>query len=295
MCEALSGIETPEPDAPRLIKRTPFEKLLAQLLKSKSKDRAKLRGLDDARKDQIVAGALLVGEIFRRLDIPEIQLCDSAMREGILLDYLNRHMPDLDVRREVPDPRRRSVIDLARRCHWHRVHSEQVARLTVQLFDETRAFHGMGTLERELIEYAALLHDIGWHIGRVDHHKHSAYLILNGSLRDFTRAEVAVIANIARYHRKGRPKKRHRRYAELSPRERRIVDVGAALLRVADGLDRSHSSVVQSLRVKLEKRTLRVLLSTRSDAELEVWGARRKRKLFEDVFNHAVAFELSRR
>ena len=302
MCEAISGKdEAPERQGPRIIEREVFGKLLVQLLQMTSKERAKLRGLDDARKDQIVAGAILVGELFKRLDVSQIQLCESAMREGILLDYLNRHMPDLDIRREVPDPRRRSVIDLARRCHWHRVHSEQVARMATLLFDELRAFHGMGAIERELIEYAALLHDIGWHIGRVDHHKHSAYLILNGDLRDFTQQEVAVIANIARYHRKGKPKKRHKRYAALSASDRRLVDVGAAILRVADGLDRSHSSVVQGLRVRLDKarkgerEKLRVVLNARSDAELEVWGARRKRKLLEQVFGHGVVFELAKR
>jgi exopolyphosphatase/guanosine-5'-triphosphate,3'-diphosphate pyrophosphatase len=278
-----------------VIDRDRFGKVLAELLKSKSKDRARIRGLDDQRKDQITAGALLINEIFERLKIKRILLCGSALREGILLDYLARHLPDLAIRREVPDPRRRSVIDLARRCDWHRTHSEQVARLCMQFFDDLQHLHGMGELERELIEYGAMLHDIGWHIGGKGHHKHGMYLILNGDLRNFDADEVRIIANIARYHRKSGPKSRHGEYAVLSGREKRIVQVGAALLRLVDGLDRSHSSVVQGLRCKIEDKHVKCIVSAKSDAELEIWAARRKMDLFEDVFNRAVRFELARK
>ena len=148
-------------------------------------------GLDDQRKDQIIAGAVLVNELFRRLDLKEIRVCRSALREGILLEYLGRHLPELQIRRQVPDPRRRSVLDLARRCDWHQAHSEHVARLCLELFDQLRPLHGLGTEDRELIEYGALLHDIGWHIAREGHHKHSQYLILNGDLKNFADEEVA--------------------------------------------------------------------------------------------------------
>ncbi len=275
-----------------VIDRRRFERLLALLVKSDTRERSKIRGLDDQRKDQIVAGAMLVGHLFRMLDMKRIQLCPAAMREGILLDYLNRHLPDLDIRREVPDPRRRSVIDLARRCDWHKTHSEQVARLTLMFFDELKSLHGLGPIERELIEYAAMLHDIGWHIAREKHHKHSMYLILHGNLKDFSEGEVNIMANIARYHRKGVPKVSHKAYRMLSARDKRVVDVGAALLRLADGLDRSHSSVVQSLRCKNTDGTIRCRLTTRSDAELEVWGARRKRQWFEHVFKKRIAFDV---
>jgi exopolyphosphatase/guanosine-5'-triphosphate,3'-diphosphate pyrophosphatase len=251
--------------------------------------------LDDQRKDQIVAGAILVSELFRRLRIKRIEICPSALREGILLDYLSRHLPDLAIRRQLPDPRRRSVIDLARRSDWHKTHSEQVARICMKLFDELRLLHGMSAAERELIEYGALLHDIGWHIGRDSHHKHSMYLILHGDLKNFSDDEVKVVANIARYHRKATPHRKHDTYAELPARLRRVVDVGAAFLRLSDGLDRSHSSVIQDLRCKIENKKVRCTLTARSDAELEIWGARRKRDWFEEVFGRPISFELAKR
>ena len=209
-----------------------------------------------------------------------------------MLDYVSRHIPDLTIRNEVPDPRRRSVLDLARRCDWHQTHSEQVSMLTMKLSGELAPLHGLGALERELIEYAALLHDIGWHIGRKGHHKHSMYLILNGDLKNFSDEEVQIMANVARYHRKALPLPKHDSYRTLSQRARRIVDVGGALLRLADGLDRSHSSVVQSLRCRIDDKRVKCTVSARSDAELEMWGARRKKDLFAAAFKRDITFHL---
>jgi len=277
-----------------VIERRRFERMLAGLLNTTARQRAQMRGLDDGRKDQVIAGALLVDEIFQRLNLKRIDLCSSALREGILLDYLSRHIPDLAIRREVPDPRRRSVLDLARRCDWHQAHSEHVAALTLKLFDELRPLHGFGASERELIEYGAMLHDIGWHIGRKSHHKHSMYLIANGDLKEFSPEEVQIIANIARYHRKAMPKKSHKAYAELSSHSRRIVDVGAAMLRIADGLDRSHASVIQSLNCKLGDKKLKCKVEARSDAEFEIWGARRKMEMFNTVFGQEMTIGLAK-
>jgi exopolyphosphatase/guanosine-5'-triphosphate,3'-diphosphate pyrophosphatase len=278
-----------------VIERTAFSAVLDELTRSNSKRRSEMAALDEGRREQIVAGALLVDELFRRLKLRRIQICRSALREGILVDYLSHHLPDLAIRQQVPDPRMRSVLALARRCAWHKSHSEQVARLTVRLFDELKSLHGLGTPERELIEYGALLHDIGWHIGRTGHHKHSMYLIRHGDLKDFSPEEVEIIAHIARYHRKSQPKTKHESYAQLSPRGRMIVRTGAALLRIADGLDRSHANVVRDLRCRNGgKEAVKCTLSTRWDAQLELWGAKRKREMFEKVFKRDIVFEITR-
>lgn len=294
MCQDETGGESDHADEPpAAIEVGPFKKLLEELLGSRSRDRAKLRGLDDQRKDQITAGALLVNELLDRLNLRRIHICPMALREGMLLDFLARHVPDLEILRELPDPRRRSMIDLARRCDWHQTHSEQVARLCLRLFDELKGLHGMGNSERELIEYAALLHDIGWHIGRTGHHKHSMYLIQNGNLRNFSADEIAVVANIARYHRKSPPKSRHNAYAKLNRGQKRVVDVGAALLRLADGLDRSHASAIKDLKCRIDGKRVRCILANRADAELEIWAARRKREMFRDIFGREIEFELA--
>ena len=277
-----------------VIDRGNFDRLLAKLLKSNSAKRAQMPGLDEGRRDQIVAGAILVDELFRRLKIRRVHMCKTALREGILVDYLSRHLPDLAIRQQIPDPRMRSVVALARRCSWHRTHSEQVARLCMRLFDDTRTLHGFGTPERQLIEFAALLHDIGWHIGRTGHHKHSMYLIQHGDLKGFTTDEIEVIANIARYHRKSEPKQKHPSYAGLAPRNQRLVQVGASLLRIADGLDRSHSNVVRDLKCRISGKEIKCSLSAKWDAQLELWGATRKSEMFTDVFKRPITFEVVR-
>lgn len=290
MCASLEG--NGERSA-GIIRRDSLAKLVTRLLESRTKDRASMSGLDDQRKDQVTAGALLVHELFRRLDLSEIKVCKSALREGILVEYLQRHLPDLSIRREVPDPRRRSVLDLARRCAWHQSHSEHVARLCVDLFDQTRSLHRFGPAERELIEYGTLLHDIGWHIARQGHHKHSMYLVLHGGLQNFSTEEIAIIANIARYHRKAAPKASHRQFAKLNTRARKIVRVGAALLRVADGLDRSHGSVVSAVSSEVTDKKVELTVKARGDAELEIWGARSKMDMFRDVFKRKLKVTLA--
>jgi exopolyphosphatase/guanosine-5'-triphosphate,3'-diphosphate pyrophosphatase len=207
------------------------------------------------------------------------------------VEYLARHQPDIAVRRQIPDPRRRSVLGLARRCNWEHTHSEHVTELCLQLFDQLAPLHGLGRRERELIEYGSMLHDIGWHITGKKHHHHSMYLILHGDLKGFDEEEVRVIANIARYHRKSPPESSHEAYAKLPVKAKRIVRVGAALLRVADGLDRSHNGVVTGVRTRVGGGEVKVLLETRGDPALEIWAAKRKRELFEDVFDRTVSFK----
>ncbi len=276
-----------------VIEREPLAKLVSVLLESKSEDRAKLKGLDDQRKDQIIAGVVLVNELFRRLNLEKITVCKSALREGMMVDYLSRHLPELSIRREVPDPRRRSVLDLARRCDWHQTHSEQVARICLELFDQLKPLHGLGRKPRELIEYASLLHDIGWHIGKSNHHKHSKYLILHGDLKGFSAEEISIMANIARHHRKSGPKPTQKSFAALGRRSQEIVRVGSALLRIADGLDRSHSSVVSAISCTIHRKRLDVRIKARGDSELEIWGGQQKTDYFAELFRREVAFHLS--
>ena len=164
----------------------------------------------------------------------------------------------------------------------------------MRLFDDLKPLHGLGPIERELIDYGALLHDIGWHISREKHHKHGQYLILNGDLKNFTPEEIDVIACICRYHRKRTPTRKHKIYCRLPSRLRRVVDVGSALLRISDGLDRSHTTSVRDVRCTIEERRVRCMLTPRVDAELELWGARRKREWFEKVFKMPIAFDLAR-
>jgi exopolyphosphatase/guanosine-5'-triphosphate,3'-diphosphate pyrophosphatase len=261
------------------------------LVSTDLKARLKAPGLDEARADIIVPGAVLLDTILQELGVRELTLCEWALREGILLDYIHGHRRSLARAEAYPDVRRRSVVSLAERCQWHEKHARKVSELSLALFDATRKRHHLGDAERALLEYAALLHDIGHHISYLGHHKHTYYLIKNGGLRGFTPLEVEVLANVARYHRRGRPRRKHPGFGSLARRERRVVETLAAHLRVADALDRSHRQIVRGLQASGRGRTLRIRLDVTADPSLEIWGVPRRAELLERLLEVAVKVE----
>ena len=254
-------------------------------------DRLRLSGLDPRRADLMVAGAILLDTILRRLGATELTLCDLALREGLVLDYIRRHRRQIAHIDEFPDVRRRSAVELAERCNANAEHSAQVARLALALFDQTRAAHGLGEREREWLEYAGLLHDVGVHISYARHHRHSYYLIKNGDLRGFEPDEIEAIALVARYHRRGTPRKAHDEYAKLPAPLREAVRRLASLLRVAESLDRSHAQVVSALEVRRRTREVLVTIQASSAVELELWAADRHSAPFAEMLGAPVRFE----
>ena len=248
-------------------------------------------GLDPRRADLVVAGAVLLDTIMRRLGAEELTLCDLALREGLVLDYIRRNRRQIAQVDKIPDVRRRSALELAERCNYYAEHAQQVVRLALALFDQTRAVHGLTDREREWLEYAALLHDIGGLISYARHHRHSYYLIRNGDLRGFHPDEIEVIALVARYHRRGTPKRSHEEYAGLSSALRRTVRTLASILRVAESLDRSHAQSISGLELRDRGEDALLQVHTGSDAELEVWATNRHLQPFEKLLGKPVRLE----
>jgi exopolyphosphatase / guanosine-5'-triphosphate,3'-diphosphate pyrophosphatase len=244
-------------------------------------ERIKLPGLDPRRADLIVSGAVLLDTMLRRLEATEITLCDLALREGLVLDYIQRNRKHIAQAGQYPDVRRRSVIELAERCTYWPEHAQQIARLALSVFDQTRSIHGLTDREREWLEFAAILHDIGTHISYEGHHKHSYYLIKNGDLRGFEPEESEIIALIARYHRKNAPRKANPAFRGLSTKQRRAVRTLAAILRFAETLDRSHAQVITSVELHDRSEEYLVKLRASGDAELELWAAQRQTEPLE--------------
>jgi exopolyphosphatase/guanosine-5'-triphosphate,3'-diphosphate pyrophosphatase len=236
---------------------------------------------------------VLLDTILRQLEAPDITLCDFALREGLVLDYIQRNAAHIRTIERYPDVRRRSVIELAERCNYIRAHAEQVAKVALAIFDATRERHGLNQREREWLEYGALLHDIGTHISYERHHKHSYYLIQHGGLRGFEPEEVDIIALIARYHRQATPKKSHEGFGGLSRERREAVKVLSAVVRLAEGLDRSHAQVISGVVIQASKEALRLRLTTAGDAELELWAAGRHAAPLADLFGMPIEFELT--
>jgi CHAD domain-containing protein/HD superfamily phosphodiesterase len=170
-------------------------------------------------------------------------------------------------------------------------HSTQVAVLALSLFDELSWLHDLNSQDRELLEYAAMLHDIGWYINQEDHSIHSREMILTDSDLPFNNSTRLMVANVARYHNKGKPNKTDEKYALLIPEEAHKVDELSAILRVADGLDASHNRVVKSLKVRATEDSIILECLTDNDYTMEEDAIRKKRKLFKKVFGKPLRIE----
>jgi exopolyphosphatase/guanosine-5'-triphosphate,3'-diphosphate pyrophosphatase len=262
-----------------------LRQLEEDLLKQTSAQRADLPGVDARRADLLPAGILTCVTVMDMAGIDQLIGCEWALREGMVLDAIATSTAG--TRADDPSAlRRRSVLDLCRRCRWPDVHSRKVARLAVELFDGTVERHGLGAEDRELLEFGALLHDVGEHVSADNHERHSAYLIQHGRLRGFSPEEVDVLACLGRFHRRGNPKASFEAWAGLAPARRERTLPLIALLQAADGLDRGHGGPVRDVRVTSGPGPLiEVNVDADGDIDLERYGLRRKGELLERLFS----------
>ena len=175
-------------------------------------------------------------------------------------------------------------------------HVLHVARLALQLFDSAAGWHQLDSRDRLLLESAACLHDIGWRTapqGRA-HHKESARLIRERAWQHFTREEVELIAQIARYHRKKIPGLEHDQFGQLSGPDQVRVQKLSALLRIADGLDRRHEQAVTQAALEFGQNSVRVKLAASDPALREISAAQKKSDLARALFGREISFELDR-
>jgi exopolyphosphatase/guanosine-5'-triphosphate,3'-diphosphate pyrophosphatase len=252
-------------------------------------DRRRLPGIDPSRADIVLAGSIVLEQLLGELGIEKFVFSEYALREGALLDALQRcrgatlhHLRDL---------RRRSVLRLADLLDEDPAHSSHVASLALQLFDGTAHVHGCGGEARELLEAAALLANVGLFVAHSSHHKHSYYLIRNAEqLTGFTDREIEVIAQVARYHRKSEPKTRHPEFAALRTDDQALVRTLAGLLRVAIALDRAHTGSARSVQVRDGRGGIgiEVFGAAGADLSLELYSAQERKGLLEEVLGTRV-------
>jgi exopolyphosphatase/guanosine-5'-triphosphate,3'-diphosphate pyrophosphatase len=264
-----------------VLTREALSRLTRRLVRMSRAERERVPGIDATRAEIIVPGALLLLHVLETLAAPGVTISDFGVREGLVTDYLASHAREVSTLERVDSLRLRSVLALLTKFFPESRHSQHVARLALRLFDETGDLHGLDGQAREWLHYAALLHDVGAAIGYDGHGAHSYYLIRNGNLRGLTADELAVVANVARYHGKPRPRRRDEGFGALSAGQRETVVWLAALLRIAEGLDRSHYQLVSDLRVKRRGDDLSIVVESHGDARLELWAARRRTELLE--------------
>jgi len=213
-----------------------------------------------------------------------MMISEYALREGIVLDTIEKEFLLKD-KNHLSNIRYNSVMHLAENFRIEKEHSAHVTKLALRIFDLTKKLHKLGPAEREYLEAATILHEVGGFVSHSQHHRHSYYIIRNAEMLGFTENEKEIVANIARYHRKSHPKMKHPDYAKLTADDQLVIRKLAAILRIADGLDRSHTSSISNIDISIEGSKVTFTITGNAEhIELEIWGANSKKKLFEEVF-----------
>jgi exopolyphosphatase/guanosine-5'-triphosphate,3'-diphosphate pyrophosphatase len=258
------------------------------------KKRTKIPGLDSRRADIIVSGSLILEEVFKKFSIKSLTVSEYALREGIIYDTIKKweYFEQNEVHSLV-NIRLKAIKSLFHTFSYEKEHVEQVTKLSLEIFDKLKDLHKCSGDEREYLEAASWLHEIGMGISHSSHHKHSYYIIRNSELMvGFNFEEIEIIALVARYHRKSPPKSKHIEFSSLSSRSQMIVKKLAGILRIADGLDRSHQMIVEQLDCELQDGLVvfRIKVKLGIDPHIDVWSAQQKKDLFEEVFGVRAIF-----
>jgi exopolyphosphatase / guanosine-5'-triphosphate,3'-diphosphate pyrophosphatase len=270
-----------------VIQREMLDQLVVRLAALPASERARVPGIKPARADLILAGALVVQGALEAGGFEALEVTEAGLREGIFFErFLGGDPSALGRPPMFEDVRRASVLNLAAQYEVDLAHTEHVAMLALGMFDELAelALHEGDPCERELLWAACMLHDIGMSIDYDDHHKHSRYLILNGGLPGFAPVETAIIAQAARYHRKGMPTPGPLA-ALFRPGDAERLDRCATLLRLAEDLERARDQLVRRASIALEDGTVELRLCAEGESAVPRWAVGRERELFARAFH----------
>lgn len=262
-----------------------LQKVIGLLCSLTLDQRKKVPGMNPERADIIIAGAAILESFMKEIGLDSLSVAGRSLQDGLLIDYLSR-IDDFPLLGEL-SPRERSVLQLGRSCGINEAHARTVTCLVLELFDSAKelGLHDIGDNERELLEYATFLHDIGSFISYTNHHAHSYYIIKNSELLGFDEREITVMANIARFHRKRAPRKKDPEIMELEPRERDVLRILSTFVRLSESLDRSHTALIQHVKFSsADKESVHLDVIARGDCQLEIWGVEAEKKAFEKTF-----------
>ncbi|MDB9376493.1 Ppx/GppA phosphatase family protein, partial [Nodularia sphaerocarpa] len=268
-----------------------LENWVYRLRKMTNSEISHIPGMPDKRSEVILAGAVILQSAMSLLGVQSVTVCGRALREGVIVDWMLAHGLIEDRLRYQGSVRERSVLKQADKYQINLEHSDRVALFALSLFDQTQGkLHNWGVNERQLLWAAAILHNCGHYISHSSHHKHSYYLVRNSELLGYTETEIEIIANLARYHRKSQPKKKHENYRNLlSKQHRQIVSQLSTLLRLAVALDRRQIGAIARVQCELNRHSQEFKLwifPSQPDDEcaLELWSLDYKKPVFEDEF-----------
>ena len=262
--------------------------LLAMLIHRDLKERRTIPGLNQDRADIIVAGVVLVDELMRFFDTNRVLVNERGIREGLLIRAMKRL--GLTAASSPQPTWRDAVKEFATSCHVDEPHAAHVAGIALSIFDAMALPFELKPTDKKLLEAAAILHDCGYFISYGSHHKHSYHLIRHAELFSFTPRERELIAQIARYHRKSLPKRKHDAFQSLKEKDQVTVARLGGILRLADGLDRRRNGLVKDVACQYGSSTVTIQLTASEDISVELFGANAKKDLFEKAFGSSVVF-----
>lgn len=270
-----------------------------RLRKMSNVERATIPGMPEKRSEVILSGAVILQEAMALLGVESVRVCERSLREGVIVDWMLTHGFIDNRLRFQSSIRQRTVLKTAQQYQVNIEHSERAAAFALNIFDQTKGIlHHWNADQRQLLWAAAILHNCGHYISHSAHHKHSYYLIRNSELLGYNETEIEIIANIARYHRKSPPKKKHENYRNLLHKEhRQMVNQLSAILRLAVALDRRQIGAISHVRFEYSPhfKELKLLIFPsiiNDECELEIWSLDYKKIVFEEEFGVKLAVKL---
>jgi len=267
-------------DSSRLITVNELNELIQKLNKMTVPERISKLNLRPDRADVILPAAVVMHTIAHIARVKEVQIPGVGLKDGTLWDMVPHVIPPMPRREQVWS----SAIRLGQKYQLDTEHGELVASLAGQIFDQTTSLHDLHTEDRLLLEVSALLHDVGHFINTIDHDKHGYYILMNNFVFGLTERQRQVLANVVRYHRKAAPSLEEENFKAMPQKDRILVTKLSALLRLADGIDTSHTSRIASVHLTKKKNKWTLSLHGEGDLALEKWTLAKRRSLFQDVF-----------
>lgn len=264
-----------------------LKKIVGAMCALPLEERRKFPGINAQRADIIIAGAAIIETFMEELGLSEIRVSKYGLREGLLVDYISKS--EFSYMITQMSVRKRSIMQLGLACNFDEEHAHTVTRLALELFDSIQALgiYEFAENERELLEYGSTLHDIGTFLSYDTHQTHAYHLIRESNLLGFQPEEVEIIANLAYFHRKNTPKKKHPNLAGLSGDAVKSVKVLSTLLRIAEGLDRSHTGIISHVRFYIASTDSLVLeMHAQKECQLEIWEVEKQKKYFKKIFEY---------
>ena len=267
-----------------------LEELVPVLCRLPLRERRRIPGINPERADIIIPGAAIIQTIMEEMKIPSLEISQRGLQDGLLVDYMT-HLEGFPLIGSL-SAREKSVLLTGREFGINEFHARTVAKIALDLFDSGRreCLHNLGEEEREILEYAAFLHDTGSVISFRNHHFHSCYIIRNSDLLGFTPEEIRMIAYIARYHRKKFPRK-DMTIPGLGEDNTKRVLILSVFVRLAEVLDRRHAALIDRVAfTRADPVSVELRIFSREDCLFESWGIEKELKIFERIFQKKLSY-----